>query len=106
MTEYRHFRFTGTLLQPKLAGIGDAKATLMASPELDHASALPRQSIGVLRLNEHALEAFLSMPSSAASLILQMLLAERFKYLCVEGSGFRSNHAEALSLSFREQASF
>ena len=95
--EYCYLTIEATVLRPQKIETGAAELIFIPESglaELDREAASPRLSVGSLELRDAArLFGHLFMPTDALDPILQMLIAERFKYLLLNGERMRWRRA-------------
>lgn len=89
--DFRHLQLTGRLFHPKTIKAEKAEVTLMPDARLNEARRQQNKPTGVGSLNLHqgTLSALLSMPQDALDSVLQMLVADRFKYIIMIGDPLR-----------------
>jgi len=99
--DYRHLELNGRLLQPTNIKANMAEAILIPDKNLNEENRQQHQpkSVGSLNLSDGKLRALLSIPQDVLDTILQMLAAERFKYIVITGD--KLHYRQAMVKSFR-----
>lgn len=87
-SDYRHLRLRGTLLRPKKVKAQEVELSFLPHHDLNE-SERKRQhepkSVGSLQLYRGKLEGILSIPSDALPPVLQMVIADRFRFVVLDG---------------------
>lgn len=86
-SDYRHLDLRGRLLHPKTIKAEEAEVTLLPNRRLnegERARDTPR-SVRSFQLHRGRLEVILSMPLDALPCVLQMAIADRFRYVVLSG---------------------
>jgi hypothetical protein len=83
--DYRHIQIRGLVLKPTPLKGRQAEFTWVPGVIDPKPRKLP-ETVGVLSLYSGALSANLQMPIDAVPPVLQMLLADRYKYIVVDGA--------------------
>jgi hypothetical protein len=98
--EYRHLRIGGKLLHPKLPSVETVEVHLMPRADLDQDRRKDDQpsAVGSLRVDGGQLIVLQPIPKDSLTPILQVLIADRFRF--VDLGGARLRHRQALVSSF------
>ena len=86
--EFRHLRLTGKLLRPRNVKADAVEVTLMPDAKLKEESRKrdePR-SVGALISSRGQLQVLLPFPSDALEPVLQTLIANKLRYVTINGS--------------------
>jgi hypothetical protein len=105
--DYRHLLIRGTLLRPRKIKAETVELTFipergLAELKRGHDDAHPR-SVGSLNIQDTRLVGYLSMPTDALDPVLQMLIADRFKYVLLNGEAMRWRKALVRRYEFTAQ---
>jgi len=99
--EHRHLQIKGRLLRP--AGLSTDRAELSLFPSINMEEARRKDlkpiAVGAIEAYPERLDANFGIPSDALVPILQMLTAERFKFVVMRGSKLRYRSARLHSFS-------
>jgi hypothetical protein len=95
--DHRHLYIHGTLLRPRTFKIETVKLTFhpeqgLADLQRQHDEP-PPPSVGSLNIQDAQLTGYLFIPMDALAPLLQMLLADRFKYVLLDGERMRYRKA-------------
>jgi hypothetical protein len=98
--EYRHLRIDGKLLHPKLPSVETVELHLMPRGDLDQDRLKDDRpsAVGSLRVDSGRLTVLLPIPKDSLTPIMQMLIADRFRFVDMGGAKLR--HRQALVSSF------
>jgi hypothetical protein len=98
--EYRHLRIDGKLLHPKIPSAETVEVNLLPRADLDQDRRKDDQpsAVGSLRLDGGRLIVLQSIPKDSLTPILQVLIADRFRFVDLGGAKLR--HRQALVSSF------
>jgi hypothetical protein len=99
-SEYRHLQITGRLLQPKGMKSDHVEISLLPSFDMGEAQRKDYKPIalGSLEARSDGIDGHVGIPQDALPPILQMLIADRFKFMLLRGSKFRYRSARLHSL--------
>lgn len=99
-SDYRHLHLYGKLLRPANLKTASVELTFLPNPELNEARRDKHEPrfIGSLSLHHGKLDALLSMPADVLPDVLQMLIANRFRYAVLDGTKLRYRQGEVRSL--------
>jgi hypothetical protein len=99
--EHRHLKIGGKLLHPKLPSIETVELFLMPRGDLDQDRRKDDQptAVGGLRLDRGLLTALLPIPKDWLTAILQVLIANRFRFVDLGGARLRHRQAPLSSFS-------
>ena len=93
--EYRHLTMKGKLLRPRKVKADAVEVTLLPDARLKEENRKqdePR-AVGSLSLGRGTLQALLSLPMDALDSILQMLTADKFRYVVINSDTMRYRQA-------------
>lgn len=102
--DYRHLTVHGDLLRPRRIKV---KATelffLPEAVEMERSrDQPPPRCVGTLNIQHQRLIGYLTLPLDALGLIMQMLTADRFKYVLLDGEAVRYRKAFIRCYRFAE----
>jgi hypothetical protein len=100
-SDFRHLEIRGTLLLPSKIKVETVELALLCDisrAELERKDQPPPPAIGSLNIERSKsegtrLRGYLSMPIDALGPVMQMLLADRFKYVELDGESMRYRKA-------------
>lgn len=93
--DFRHVQLFGKLVRPSKANVTSVEVTLLPDARLD-AGARGRHEptmVGSVQLNRGRFQGLISIPTDVVGPILQMLIADRFRVVVMEGDKLRYGHA-------------
>lgn len=98
--EFRHLHIRGKMLRPTGLKSDRAEISLLPSPELiqDKRKDFEPIAVGSLDARTDMIYGNIGIPWDALTPILQMLIAERFKFVLMRGTRFRHRSAKLNSL--------
>jgi hypothetical protein len=98
--EHRHVRIDGKLLHPKLPSAETVEVHLIPRGDLDQDRRKDDQpsAVGSLRVHDGRLVVLQPIPKDSLTAVLQVLIADRFRF--VDMGGARLRHRQALLNSF------
>ncbi|MGY3356290.1 hypothetical protein ACVWZK_002953 [Bradyrhizobium sp. GM0.4] len=98
--EFRHLQIKGRLLTPAGQKTDRAEISLLPSSDLEEKRRkdLTPVALGSLTADPDGILGNIGMPWDALTPILQMLIAERFKFVLMRGTRFRHRSAKLNSL--------
>jgi hypothetical protein len=91
-SDYRHLQIRGTLLRPRKIKVETVELFFLPDigrAEMERRDLPPPRAVGSLYIRETALIGNLSMPTDALDPVMQMLLADRLKYVALDGEPMR-----------------
>lgn len=97
--DHRHLTLKGKLRAPARVTVNLVELCLVPDfdlPDWSGKSYVP-QAVGGLHLNQGLLTGYLSLPEDALPAILQMLIADRFRYVVLHGDKLRYRRASVRS---------
>lgn len=99
--DFRHLHLRGKLIVPSRIKAETVQAVLMPRriADDDRYEAPEPKSVGSVSLHRGRFEALLSMPSDALAPVLQMLIAEKFRFIDLHGHRLR--YGSAIIRSYR-----
>lgn len=102
--EFRHLNVHGKLLQPGGIKAETVELTFMPNNNLNEENRQHHEpnSVGSLNLNKGVLQGLLSLPADALVPILQMLTADRFRYVLMNGTKLRYRQGTLQSFGLDE----
>lgn len=96
-SDHRHLQVLGTLLLPTRIKEKDASLAFLPHIEAEEIEGrpgvAPPRAVGSLTIHNGEIEGNLGMPRDALSPILQMLIAEHFRYVVMNGERMRWRNA-------------
>ncbi|MGA7809768.1 hypothetical protein [Bradyrhizobium sp.] len=103
--EHRHVELKGRMLWPKGLKTDRVEISMFPSVSLleERRRDLKPIAIGAIEAYPERLGASVGIPQDALAPILQMLIAERFKFVVLRGSKFLYRSARLVSFSLRAQ---
>lgn len=103
--EHRHVVIRGRLLRPAGLKTDWLEMSLFPSPNLmeERRKDLKPIAVGAFEIYPDRLDASIGIPKDALALILQMLIADKFKFAVLRGSKFRYRSARLVSFSLRSE---
>lgn len=107
-SDYRHLHVEGTLLRPHNPKITNVRLTFIPRQQLDsEADRAKDEPVAIGQLSSHrgTLEGILSMPLNGLTPVLQMLIAERFRYVVLNGDKQRYGQADVRTFRFERTVS-
>lgn len=99
--EFRHLNVRGKLLRPGGIKAETVELTFMPDKKLNEENRQHHEpkAVGSLSLNKGVLQGLLPLPADALEPILQMLTADRFRYVVMDGTKLR--YRQGLVRDFR-----
>jgi len=94
--DYRYLTVRGILLRPRRIKVEAAELTFIPEAglaELEQSNDASARAVGSLNIQDTRLLGYLSMPTDALGPVLQMLIANRFKYVLLNGEVMRYRKA-------------
>jgi hypothetical protein len=93
--DYRHLVVQGTLLLPRKIKVEAAELNFIPEVvEMDRRYGdEPPRGVGTLNIHDERLIGYLAMPLDALGHVLQMLIAERYRYVLLDGESMRYRKA-------------
>jgi hypothetical protein len=104
--DYRHLLIRGTVLRPLRIKADTAELLFLPNvtpAEMARCTDPPPRGVGSLDVRGSILTGYLSMPLDALDPVLQMLLADRFKYVLLDGEPMRYRKAIIRHYEFTAQ---
>jgi hypothetical protein len=101
-SDYRHLHIKGRLLRPSKIKAQEAELIFMPEAELnwsERANHQP-QSVGLTQIYRGMFKPLLRMPGDSVAPVLQMLIAEKFKYVVLNGDKPRYGQGAIRSYRF------
>ncbi|MGX1165748.1 hypothetical protein AB7M16_002014 [Bradyrhizobium sp. USDA 372] len=103
--EHRHVEMKGRLLRP--TGLQTARVEISLFPSIslmeERRKDLKPIAVGSFETYPERLHASVGIPHDALASILQMLVAERFRFVVLRGSKFRYRSARLVSFSLKSK---
>ena len=93
--DFRHLELRGDLIRPKKISASGAAFTLLPDLRLneDQRDRHVWKGVGSVRRSRGTVSGLLSVPADVLPLLLQMLIAHRFRYLSLSGERLHYGHA-------------
>ena len=101
-SDYRHLTVKGNLLRPLKSKAREVEISLLPSLQLNETERSKDEpnAVGSIDTHRGIMKPLLSMPLDALDSVLQMLIANRFKYVVMNGEKLRYGRGSVTSYRF------
>lgn len=101
-SDYRHLHVKGRLVRPTKLKVNEVELIFMPEAAMNWAERAKHEphSVGPLQIYRGKFQPLLRMPGDAVASVLQMLIAEKFKYVVLHGDKPRYGHGSIRSYRF------